>query len=55
VIEIPLDEANALVLDRDFDPATACAHVARAEIRLLFGAVVEGYANGHCNTARAST
>ena len=55
VIEIPLDEAHALVLDRDLDPAAACAHVARAEIRLLLGAVVEGYANGHCNTARAST
>ena len=47
MIEIALDEANAFVLDRHLDAATARAHVARAEIRLLVGAVVEGYADGH--------
>src|SRR5439155_19555239 len=47
VVEIALDEADLVVLDGDLDAAAARAHVARAEMRLLPGTVVERDIAGH--------
>jgi hypothetical protein len=47
MIRIALNETHAIVLDGHLDAASARAHVAGAEMRLLAGTVVECDLAGH--------
>ena len=51
---VALDEADAAVLDRHLDAATARAHVAGAVVDLLTGTVVENDFAGHVRLPRCA-